>query len=125
MYPARDRLPPSRPRPGFRQRFEHEARAIYSLNHPRICTVHDVGSQDGVDFLVMEYLEGETLGGRLQKGPLPIEQAFKVAVQLAGALEMAHRAGIATAISSPAISCWPKRGQSCWTSALRNRPPPR
>ncbi len=72
--------------PNFRQRFEREARVISSLNHPHICTLHDVGSQDGVDFLVMEYLEGETLACRLQKGPLPLGQALKVAVEVAGAL---------------------------------------
>ena len=57
-----------------RQRFEREARAISSLNHPNICTLHDVGHQDGIDFLVMELLEGETLADRLQKGALPPEQ---------------------------------------------------
>src|SRR5262250_815595 len=56
--------------PEARQRFEREARAISSLNHPNICTLHDVGHQDGMDFLVMEYLEGETLADRLTKGPL-------------------------------------------------------
>ncbi len=57
-----------------RQRFEREARTISSLNHPNICTLHDVGQQDGVDFLVMEFLEGETLADRLKKGPLPLGQ---------------------------------------------------
>src|SRR5215468_6650045 len=56
-----------------RQRFDREARAISSLNHPNICTMHDVGHQDGIDFLVMELLEGETLANRLLKGPLPTE----------------------------------------------------
>src|SRR5579863_2727093 len=60
--------------PEAKQRFEREARAISSLNHPNICTLHDVGHQDGTDFLVMEFLEGETLGDRLMKGPLPPEQ---------------------------------------------------
>src|SRR5450759_4900524 len=63
--------------PEAKQRFEREARAISSLNHPNICTLHDVGHQDGVDFLVMEYLEGETLADRLAKGPLPPEQVLK------------------------------------------------
>src|ERR1700693_2398686 len=58
--------------PEAKQRFEREARAISSLNHPNICTLHDVGHQDGVDFLVMELLEGETLADRLMKGPLPV-----------------------------------------------------
>src|ERR1041385_7148810 len=55
----------------FRQRFEREARAIAALNHPHICTLHDVGHEDGIDFLVMEYLDGETLANRLQRGALP------------------------------------------------------
>src|SRR6202142_1203354 len=58
--------------PEARQRFEREARAISSLNHPNICTLHDVGSQDGTSYLVMEYVQGETLDARLQKGPLPL-----------------------------------------------------
>ena len=62
----------------LKQRFEREARAISSLSHPHICTLHDVGSQDGIDFLVMEYLEGETLADRLAKGPLPMEQGLKI-----------------------------------------------
>ena len=60
--------------PDLRQRMEREAKAISSLNHPHICTLHDVGSQDGVDFLVMERLEGETLADRLQRGALPLEK---------------------------------------------------
>jgi serine/threonine protein kinase len=59
-------------RPELRERFEREARTIASLNHPHICTLHDIGRQDGTDFLVMEYLEGETLATRLLKGPLPL-----------------------------------------------------
>ena len=77
--------------PELRQRFEREARAISSLQHPNICVLHDVGQQEGVDYLVMEYLEGETLAARLQKGPLPLEQALKVAMEIADALETAHR----------------------------------
>lgn len=77
-----------------RQRFEREARAISSLNHPHICALYDVGSQDGIDFLVMEYLEGQTLADRLQKGALPIEQLLKIGTEIADALDMAHRQGI-------------------------------
>ena len=77
-----------------RQRFEQEARAIAKLNHPNICTLHDIGHDDGVDFLVMELLEGESLADRLSKGPLPLEQARRYAVQIADALGKAHREGI-------------------------------
>src|SRR5512134_958037 len=78
----------------LRQRFEREARAVSSLNHPHICTLHDIGSQDGVGFLVMEYLEGETLLSRLQEGPLPTEEIFRYAIQIADALDKAHRQGV-------------------------------
>src|SRR5271170_2042971 len=78
----------------LKQRFEREARAISSLNHPHICTLHDVGHQDGVDFLVMEYLEGETLAQRLKKGPLPLKETLKIGIEICEALDKAHRAGI-------------------------------
>ena len=77
-----------------RQRFEREARAISSLNHPNICTLHDVGHQDGTDFLVMEYLEGETLADRLTKGPLPPEQVLKHGIEICAGLEKAHKSGV-------------------------------
>jgi len=80
--------------PERRQRLEREARAIAALQHPHICTLYDVGSQDGTDFLVMEYLEGETLSDRLQKGALPFEQALRIGSEVADALEAAHRRGI-------------------------------
>src|SRR5258707_13757569 len=80
--------------PGRRQRFEREARAISSLNHPNICTLHDIGHQDGIDYLVMEWVEGETLAKRLEKGPLPVDQVLKVGAQIADALDQAHRSGI-------------------------------
>jgi len=75
-------------------RFEREARAVSSLNHPHICHLYDVGSQDGTAFLVMEYLDGETLADRLHKGPLPLKQALEFGMQIAQALATAHRAGI-------------------------------
>ena len=81
-------------KPELRDRFEREARAISSLNHPHICTLYDVGHQDGVDYLVMEYIEGETLAARLVKGPLPLDQVFKYAIEIADALSKAHRQGI-------------------------------
>ena len=77
-----------------KQRFEREAKTISSLNHPHICTLYDVGSQDGVAYLVMECLEGETLAKRLERGPLPLEQALKYGAQIADALNKAHGAGI-------------------------------
>jgi serine/threonine protein kinase len=78
----------------LKQRLEREAKAISKLSHPHICTLHDIGHQDGVDFLVMEYLEGETLEQRLSKGPLPPEQTIRIAAQMAGALAKAHKVGI-------------------------------
>ena len=80
--------------PDLKQRFEREAKTISSLNHPHICTLHDIGSQDGIDFLVMEYLDGETLAQRLEKGALPLDQALQVAIEIADALDKAHRQGI-------------------------------
>ncbi len=76
------------------ERFEREARAISSLNHPHICALYDIGRENSVDFLVMEYLEGESLEARLRKGPLPIEEALRIAIQIAGALDAAHRKGV-------------------------------
>jgi eukaryotic-like serine/threonine-protein kinase len=81
-------------KPELRERFEREARTIASLNHPHICTLYDIGRQDGTDFLVMEYLEGETLATRLLKGPLPLEQALQYAIEIADALDKAHRKGV-------------------------------
>ena len=80
--------------PERKARFEREAKAISQLNHPHICTLYDVGQQDGVDFIVMEYLEGETLAERLKKGALPLDQALEYGIQIADGLDNAHRAGI-------------------------------
>src|SRR5437667_414749 len=77
-----------------KQRFEREAKTISSLNHPHICVLHDIGSQDGVDYLVMECVEGETLAKRLEKGPLPLEQVLRYGAQIADALDKAHRSGV-------------------------------
>src|SRR6516162_777380 len=77
-----------------RQRFEREARSISALNHPNICVLHDIGSQNGTSYLVMEFVEGETLDERLQRGPLPLKQALTYGIQICEALEKAHRAGI-------------------------------
>jgi hypothetical protein len=78
----------------LKQRFEREAKTISSLNHPHICTLYDVGTQDGTDFLVMEYLEGRTLADRLHAGSLPLESVLQIGAQITGALEKAHRQGI-------------------------------
>jgi eukaryotic-like serine/threonine-protein kinase len=80
--------------PQRRLRFAREAHTISSLNHPHICSLFDVGEHDGIDFLVMEYLSGETLAARLAKGALPIEQAFRIAIEIAEALDQAHRNGV-------------------------------
>ena len=80
--------------PEAKQRFDREARTISSLNHPNICTLHDVGHQDGIDYLVMEYLEGQTLADRLAKGRLPIEQVLKYGIEICDGLEKAHRSGV-------------------------------
>ena len=77
-----------------RQRFEREARAISSLSHPHICALYDVGQQDDVDFIVMEYLEGETLAARLGRGPLPLADALRYGVEIAEGLDEAHRHGV-------------------------------
>jgi len=76
------------------QRFEREARAISRLSHPHICTLYDVGHQDGLSFLVMECLEGETLAVRLEKGPLPLDELLRIGSQIASALHAAHRHGV-------------------------------
>src|SRR6204780_4461805 len=80
--------------PELKQRLEREARAISSLNHPNICQLYDIGSQNGTDYLVMEFLEGETLAERLRKGPLPLPEILKIGIAVAEALAVAHRGGI-------------------------------
>src|SRR5258706_9744891 len=80
--------------PALKQRLERESKAISALQHPNICTLHDIGHQDGIDFLVMEFLEGETLERRLEKGPLPPEQTIRYGAQIADALARAHKLGI-------------------------------
>src|ERR1700682_506287 len=80
--------------PHRRRRLEREARAVAALNHPHICTLYDIGHQDGTGSLVIECLEGETLADRLTKGALPLDDALKIAIQTADALSTAHRRGI-------------------------------
>src|SRR5262245_23592767 len=80
--------------PEARQRFEREAKTISQLSHPHICALYDVGNQDGVEYLVMEFLEGETLAERLLRGPLPADQTLRYGMEIADALDKAHRQGI-------------------------------
>jgi serine/threonine protein kinase len=80
--------------PQFRQRFQHEARAVSALDHPHICALYDIGEHEGTSFLVMQYLEGETLEARINRAPLAVDQIVRYAVQIASALDRAHRAGI-------------------------------
>src|SRR5262245_6156716 len=80
--------------PARRARFEREARAVSNLSHPHICALYDIGSQEGIDYLVMELIEGETLDQRLARGPLPLSEVLRTGAQLADALDRAHRAGV-------------------------------
>jgi eukaryotic-like serine/threonine-protein kinase len=98
--------------PDRRQRLDREARAISSLNHPHICTLHDVGRHDGIDYLVMELLEGQTLAERLTRGALPLDEALHYAIQLADALDVAHRHGIVHRDLKPANVFLARSGSS-------------
>jgi len=80
--------------PVRKQRFEREAKIISSLNHPHVCVLHDIGHQDGLNYLVMECVEGETLAKQLEKGPLPLEHVLKYGAEIADALDKAHHRGI-------------------------------
>lgn len=86
--------------PELRERFAHEAQTIAALNHPHICTLYDIGHERGIDFIVIEYLEGETLAARLvrkagSRDPgLPLEDVLRYAIEIADALDKAHRQGI-------------------------------
>ena len=107
-----------------RQRFEREAKAISSLNHPHICTLYDVGRQDGVDFIVMEYLEGESLAARLQKGPLPAAQVLQYGTQIASALDKAHRCGVTHRDLKPGNIMLTKSGAKLLDFGLAKAVPP-
>ena len=97
-------------RADLRERFDREARTISNLNHPHICTLHDVGHQDGVDYLVMEYLEGETLAARLERGPVPVNDALRIATEIGDALDRAHREGVVHRDLKPANVMLTKNG---------------
>jgi serine/threonine protein kinase len=81
-------------REDLQQRFEREARAVSSLHHPHICSLYDIGLQDGAPYLVMELLEGEPLDKRIERGPLPLDEALRIAIQITDALDHAHRKGV-------------------------------
>jgi len=118
--------------PNLRARLEQEARVISQLSHPNICALYDVGHEGDIDFLVMEFLDldGETLFDRLRRGPLPIEEALKVAAAIARALDRAHKKRIVHRDIKPGnvmltpggprswISVWPKT--SCQPAACRS-----
>ena len=106
----------------MRERFEREARTVASLNHPHICTLYDIGQQDGIDFLVMEYLEDETLAERLKKGPLPLEQVLQYAIEIADALDKAHRKGITHRDLKPANIMLTKSGTKPLSRTRREIP---
>jgi len=96
--------------PELTARFDREAKAIAALTHPHICTLYDVGRQDGTDYLVMEYLEGQTLADRLERGPLELDNAQKIAIEIADALDKAHQAGITHRDLKPANIMLTKTG---------------
>ena len=97
-------------KPEARARFEREAQTIAALNHPHICTIHDVGHHEGTDFIVMEFLEGETLAQRLERGALPLDQALTYAMEMADALDKAHRQGVTHRDLKPANVMITKNG---------------
>jgi Tol biopolymer transport system component len=110
--------------PQLRERFEREARAIAALNHPNICTLHDVGHEGDVAFLVMELLEGETLASRLERGPIPLDRAVEYAIQIASALDRAHRAGIVHRDLKPGNIMLTKSGAKLLDFGLAKRAEP-
>lgn len=100
--------------PELRARFEREAKAISGLQHPNICVLYDVGSQGDIDFLVMEYLEGETLYTRLVRKPLTLDETLKIATEVADALVKAHRSGIIHRDLKPGNVMLPRAAPSSW-----------
>ncbi len=108
----------------IRQRFEREARIVSSLNHPNICTLYDVGHQDGMDYLVMEHLEGESLADRLARGPMPLPELLKTAVEVADALDRAHRQGLVHRDLKPGNIMLTKSGAKLLDFGLARITPP-
>jgi Tol biopolymer transport system component len=110
--------------PEARERFDREARAVSSLNHPHICVLHDVGHQGSTNYLVMEYLEGETLSKRIERGPLPAAELLRIAVEIADALEKAHRQGILHRDLKPGNIMLTKAGAKLMDFGLAKATPP-
>jgi len=112
-------------RSDLRQRFEREARAIASLDHSHICALYDIGHEGSIDFLVMQYLDGETLARRLRKGPLLTAEVLRYAIEIAGALEQAHRKGVVHRDLKPANIMLTEAGAKLLDFGLakQNRPP--
>jgi serine/threonine protein kinase len=106
----------------LQQRFEREARALAGLSHPHICTLHDVGHEEGIRFLVMELLEGETLAERIEKGPLPVNRLLEVGMAIADALDTAHRQGILHRDVKPANIMLTKSGVKLLDFGLAKEP---
>ena len=102
--------------PVRKQRFEREAKTVSHLNHPHICVLHDIGLHDGIDYLVMECVEGETLAKRLEKGALPLEQVIKLGTQIADALDKAHRSGV---VHRDLKLCGTTKTERSWVSSLK------
>ncbi len=109
-------------KPAARERFDREARAISSLSHPNICHLYDVGQQDGINYLVMECLEGETLADRLRKGPLTLEQVLNVATEICQGLEKAHRNGVVHRDLKPSNIMLTKNGAKLMDFGLAKAP---
>lgn len=110
--------------PDLRQRFEREARAVSSLNHPHICTLYDVGHQEGIDYLVMEFLEGETVADRLKKGSLPSELVLRYGIEISNALDKAHKQGIVHRDLKPGNIMLTKSGAKLLDFGLARFQPP-
>jgi Tol biopolymer transport system component len=108
----------------FKERFDREAQTIAGLTHPNVCTLYDVGQHDGMDFLVMEFLEGETLAARLARGPLPVEDALRVAIEISDALHKAHTLGVTHRDLKPANIMLMKSGAKLMDFGLAKRRSP-